>query len=162
MGTLAVQARRVSDWLHDPKQVAVHLVSLAEETPIKETLETAGLLRERVGMGVDLVHLNMLYPPFAEDPSLEAALGRLKTPRGLRPRTKGAVALDGRRAKALFACGEFYRDRRDLQQEHRRRLVEGLAGSASIIDLPFLFDDSFAGKQLELLADAIEGQAAAT
>jgi hypothetical protein len=98
----------------------------------------------------------MLYPPFAEDPAVNAALDRLKTPRGLRPRTKGAPPLSDRRAQALFACGAFYRDRRAIQQEHRQRLIEGLEGTASVIDLPFLFGEGFAGKELDLLADAIE------
>jgi anion-transporting ArsA/GET3 family ATPase len=159
VGTLAGHARRVSDWLHDPEQVAVHLVSLAEETPVKETLETTRLLEERVHMNVDRVHLNMLYPPFAEDPAVNAALDRLKTPRGLRPRTKDAPPLSDQRAQALFACGEFYRDRRAIQQEHRQTLIDGLDGTASVIDLPFLFGDGFAGKELDLLADAIEDQA---
>jgi anion-transporting ArsA/GET3 family ATPase len=159
VGTLAGHARRVSDWLHDPEQVAVHLVSLAEETPVKETLETTRLLEERVHMNVDRVHLNMLYPPFAEDPAVNAALDRLKTPRGLRPRTKDAPPLSDQRAQALFACGEFYRDRRAIQQEHRQTLIDGLDGTASVIDLPFLFGDAFAGKELDLLADAIEDQA---
>jgi anion-transporting ArsA/GET3 family ATPase len=161
VGTLAGHAKRVSDWLHDPEQVAVHLVSLAEETPVKETIETAKLLEERVHMDVDCVHVNMLYPPFAEDPALNAALDRLKTPRGLRPRNKDAPALDSRRAQALFTCGEFYRERREMQQENRDALVASLDGTASIIDLPFLFGDGFAGKELDLLADAIEEQASA-
>ncbi|MEA2533830.1 MAG: hypothetical protein QOJ93_1641 [Actinomycetota bacterium] len=159
VGTLAGHARRVSDWLHDPEQVAVHLVSLAEETPVKETLETTRLLEERVHMNVDRVHLNMLYPPFAEDPAVNAALDRLKTPRGLRPRTKDAPPLSDQRAQALFACGEFYRDRRAIQQEHRQTLIDGLDGTASVIDLPFLFGGGFAGKELDLLADVIEDQA---
>ena len=159
VGTLAGHARRVSDWLHDPEQVAVHLVSLAEETPVKETLQTTRLLEERVHMNVDRVHLNMLYPLFAEDPAVNAALDRLKTPRGLRPRTKDAPSLSDQRVQALFACGEFYRDRRAIQQEHRQTLIDGLDGTASVIDLPFLFGDGFAGKELDLLADAIEDQA---
>ena len=145
--------RQVRD---DPDQVAVHLVSLAEETPVRETLETTRLLEERVRMNVDCVHVNMLYPPFAEDPAVNAALDRLKTPRGVRPRTKGAPPLSEQRAKALFACGAFYRDRRAVQQEQRQRLIEGLGGTASVIDLPFLFGEGFAGKELDLLADAIE------
>jgi hypothetical protein len=116
-------------------------------------------MEERVRMNVDRVHVNMLYPPFAEDPTVNAALDRLKTPRGLRPRTKGAPPLSDKRAEALFACGQFYRDRRAIQQEHRQTLIEGLGETASVVDLPFLFGDGFAGKELDLLADAIEDQA---
>lgn len=160
VGTLAGHARRVLDWLRDPDQVAVHLVSAAEETPVKETLETADLLAERVHMPAECIYLNMLYPPVAEDPAVDAALRRLKTARGLVPRTKDAPRLDPQRAAALFACGEFYRARRDLQQRHRKTLVAGMGGTASIIDLPFLFGESFGPKQLDHLADVIEEQAA--
>ena len=158
VGTLAGHARRVADWLHDPDQVAIHLVSLAEETPVKETLQTARLLQDRVHMNVDCVHVNMLYPPVAEDPAIEAALGRLRTARGLMRRTKSGPMLDGARARALFECGDFYRSRRALQQSHRETLVDALGPTASIVDLPFLFGESFGGKELDHLADAIEEQ----
>src|SRR5207244_5627215 len=158
VGTLAGHARRVADWLHDPDQVAIHLVSLAEETPVKETLQTARLLQDRVHMNVDCVHVNMLYPPVAEDPAIEAALGRLRTPRGLMRRTKTGPVLDQDRARALFECGDFYRSRRALQPSHRQGLVDALGQTASIVDLPFLFGESFGGKELDHLADVIEEQ----
>jgi anion-transporting ArsA/GET3 family ATPase len=158
VGTLANHARRVADWLHDPDQVSVHLVSLAEETPVKETIQTARLLSERVHLNVECVHVNMLYPPVAEDPAMEAALGRLRTPRGLMRRTKSGAMLDEARARALFECGDFYRARRGIQQSHRETLVEELGGMASVVDLPFLFGERFGGKELDHLADVIEEQ----
>ena len=161
VGTLANHATRVLDWLRDPDQVAVHLVAIAEETPVKETLETAAQLAERVHMPAESIYLNMLYPMVAEDPALDAALRRLRSPKGLAPRSNDAPPLEPGRAAALFACGEFYRARRDQQQGHRTELIEGLNGSATVVDLPFLFGESFGPKQLDLLADVIEEQAAA-
>src|SRR5438105_3330556 len=122
-----------------PVRAANHLVSLAKETRVKDTHQPTSLLEELIRMTVDSVHVNILYPLFAGDPAVNAALDRLKTPRGLRPRTKGAPPLSDQRARALFACGAFYRDRRAVQQEQRQRLIEGLGGTASVIDLPFLF-----------------------
>ena len=161
MGTLASHARRVADWLKDPTQVAVHLVSLAEETPVRETVETAGLMHTRVGMPVDAVHINMLYPPAADDPALIAALDRRKSPRGLQRRSQDGPALPAGRASALFDCGVFYRGRRDLQQGHRQTLVDALGARSAIVDLPFLFGAAFGAKELDLLADAIEEQVGA-
>jgi anion-transporting ArsA/GET3 family ATPase len=158
VGTLAGHARRVADWLHDSDQVAIHLVSLAEETPVKEALQTARLLEDRVHMKVNCLHVNMLYPPVAEDPGIEAALDRLRTPRGLMRRTKNGPVLDQGRARALFDCGDFYRSRRALQQSHRETLVDALGGTASIVDLPFLFGEGFGGKELDHLADVVEEQ----
>ena len=162
VGTLAGHARRVLDWLRDPDQVAVHLASLAEETPVNETLETADLLARRVQMPVECVYLNGLYPPVADDPATVRSLDRLRSPRGLMPRTKEAPGADPARAAALFACGEFYRARRAMQQEHREQLLDGLAETTSVIDLPFLFGDSFGRKELDHLADAIEEQVGAS
>jgi anion-transporting ArsA/GET3 family ATPase len=162
VGTLANHAKRVLDWLRDPEQVAVHLATLAEETPVSETLETAGLLAERVHMPVECVYVNMLYPPVADDPAIENALDRLKTPRGVVPRAKGAPSISSARAEALFACGEFYRDRRVLQQDNRENLLDGLAETTSVIDLPFLFGRAFGGKELDHLADVIEEEASRT
>jgi anion-transporting ArsA/GET3 family ATPase len=162
VGTLATHARRVLDWLRDQDQVAVHLTSLAEETPVNETLETAELLAQRVQMPVECVYLNMLYPPVADDPALERSLERLRSPRGLAPKGKEAPKLDARRGAALYACGEFYRSRRTLQQAHRERLLDGLPETTSVIDLPFLFTDSFGTKELDHLADVIEEQAGIT
>ena len=158
VGTLASHARRVSDWLKDPQQVAVHLVSLAEETPVRETIETTTLMEQRVGMAVDTIHVNMLYPPLADDPALESAFDRLKTPRGLQRRSKEGPVLAPERAQALFDCGSFYRARRSLQQAHRQVLEEQLGGTAAIVDLPFLFGQHFGAKELDLLADAVEEQ----
>jgi anion-transporting ArsA/GET3 family ATPase len=158
VGPLAGHARRVLDWLRDPDQVAVHLVSIAEETPVKETLETAWLLEDRVHMNVEWVHVNMLYPPIADDPAVEAALARLRTPKALMRPTKNRPALDPARARALFECADFYRARRGLQQKHRETLVQGLRHRASVVDLPFLFGAEFGGKELDRLADLIEEQ----
>lgn len=158
VGTLATHARRVLDWLRDPQQVAVHLTSLAEETPVNETLDTADQLSRRVRMPVECVYLNMLYPPVDDDPAVEKALERLRSPRGLSPRGKDAPGIDAARAAALYACGDFYRSRRALQQEHRERLLDGLAHSTSVVDLPFLFTDRFGVKELDHLADTIEEQ----
>ena len=161
VGTLANHAGRVHDWLRDPAQVAVQLASLAEETPVKETLETAGLMDRQVHMPVDTVYVNMLYPPVGEDPAVEAAFNRLRTPRGIVRRTKGAPALDPARAQALFATAEFYGARRRLQQAHRQELIDGLRPGTAVVDLPFLFGDGFGRKELDHLADVIEEQVSA-
>ena len=99
----------------------------------------------------------LLMAPLAVAQSNPDNAGSSSPSKTLQPLSAFAdITDDTQRARALFACGEFYRDRRAIQQEHRQRLIEGLDGTASVIDLPFLFGEEFAGKELDLLADAIE------
>src|SRR5687767_8117158 len=57
--------RRQSDWLldmlRDPARTRVHLVTLPEEMPVSETLETAEALRTRVGITTGTVFANAVY-----------------------------------------------------------------------------------------------------
>jgi anion-transporting ArsA/GET3 family ATPase len=157
IGPLAGHSRQVVEWLQDPEQVSIHLVSTAEEMPVNETLETVALLESKLGMDVTNIHVNMLYPPMAADPKLAAALEKLGGPEALAEASpKGR--LDKKAAQTLFECGDFYRARRAVQTEHRTRLVEALKKTAKAVELPFLFRESFGADEIEVLADVIEEQ----
>lgn len=159
VGPLAGHARQLLEWLRDPQEVSIHLVSMAEEMPVNETIETTRLLEERVGMDVAHVFLNMLYPEPADDPELAAAFEAIRTSDELAERAARAGSkLDEDDARTLFQVAEFYRARRDIQIQHRRRMDEELSKTAPIIDVPFLFRENFGSKELDLLADEIEAQ----
>lgn len=159
VGPLATHARQLLAWLKDPDEVSIHLVTLAEEMPVNETIETTALLEEKLEMDVSGVFVNMLYPPAAEDPELLDQLDGLSSAQDLvRAAATSGHKLELDQAGALYECAAFYRDRRWLQQEHRNELSEAIAHTAPLVDLPFLFRDAFAEKELELLADAIEDQ----
>jgi anion-transporting ArsA/GET3 family ATPase len=158
-GPLAGHARQVLEWLRDPEQVSIHLVTLAEEMPVNETVETTKLLEDRLGMDVSGVFVNMLYPPPAEDPELAAAFDSLT---GHEELTKAAEAagktLDPKTAESLFEYASFYRARRAIQSRHRAVLDRKVSHTAPLVELPFLFRDSFGEKEVQLMADVIEGQ----
>lgn len=157
IGRLAGHARAVMEWLRDPEQVAVHLVTVAEEMPVIETLETVRLLERHLATEVDQVYVNMLYPPLGGDPELEESFSRLGGPGDLREAASAAGgSLKVSAARRLFAAGAFYRARRALQQEHRSELAGALASHISVVELPFLFRPSFGAGEIEHLADVIE------
>ncbi|MGH2704918.1 MAG: ArsA family ATPase [Actinomycetota bacterium] len=157
IGRLAGHVRQVFDFLRDPEQVAIHLVTIGEEMPVNETIETQRLLEERVGMNVGITYFNMAYPTVADDPDLARRFETLGGPEDLVAEAAASGgSLSKPRARALWETAEFYRCRRALQQEHRARLEEAVAHTAPIVDLPFLFRDRFGMKELEMLADAIE------
>lgn len=159
IGPLAGHTRQVVEWLKDPGEVAIHLVCLAEEMPVNETIETARLLEDRVGMDVASIFLNMLFPPPADDPELTSAIEKLSGPEDLSAHARGAGApLDEATAGELFQAADFYRTRRKIQLQHRKTLVEELTHTAPIVDVPFLFEESFGSKELNLLAGEIGAQ----
>lgn len=159
VGPLAGHARQILEWLRNPEQVSIHLVSVAEETPVNETIETTRLLENRTGMDVETIFLNMLYPAPADDPELVAAFEKLSGPEDISKLAASTGAgIGSRDARALFDLAEFYRARREIQKHHRRTLVEELQDTAPVVDLPFLFREKFGTKELDFLADEIEVQ----
>jgi hypothetical protein len=108
-------------------------------------------------MDVLSVFVNMVYPPVSNDADTVAMFEKLEGPQALIERAKQAGhTLSAERARSLYECASFYRDRRSLQQGHRAELAKAISHTAPLVDLPFLFLDSFGVKELELLADAIE------
>ncbi|MCB1040834.1 MAG: hypothetical protein KDA94_15080, partial [Acidimicrobiales bacterium] len=77
VGPIQVQARDVAELLADPARCQVMLVTLAEETPVNEVIETAFALEDRVGVALTPVVVNAVYAhrdlPPSDDPVLEEA-----------------------------------------------------------------------------------------
>jgi anion-transporting ArsA/GET3 family ATPase len=151
IGPLAGHAKKVADWLRDPDQVSVNLVTLAEEMPVNETVQTTRALKAQVGLETAHVFVNMLYPPSADDPEIVKAIAALESPADL-----VREGLSEEEASLLFEFADFYLSRQALQQHHRRRLQRAMGRGAPIVDLPYLFRSKFGHKELDLLADELE------
>ena len=61
-GPIATQADDVLEMLADPERCRVMLVTLAEETPVNEVVETAFALEEEIGVALGPVIVNGLVP----------------------------------------------------------------------------------------------------
>jgi anion-transporting ArsA/GET3 family ATPase len=141
VGPINTQAADVLEMLTDRSRCSVVLVTLPEETPVNELVETAYSLEDEVGVSLGPVVVNGLYPAMAGldvDPA-EAA------------RAAGAVLRDGD-AAALAAAARFRRRRRALQEEQVARLAERLP--LPQIPLPYLFSSDLGRDAVETLADA--------
>jgi hypothetical protein len=66
VGAIARQAQEALDMLHDSALSQVVLVTLAEETPVNELIETAYALEDEVGVRLGPVIVNGVYPVLAE------------------------------------------------------------------------------------------------
>ena len=61
-GPIATQADDVLEMLADPQRCRVMLVTLAEETPVNEVIETAFALEEEIGIALGPIIVNGLVP----------------------------------------------------------------------------------------------------
>ena len=137
VGPVRTQAEEVLELLTDPARCQVLLVTLPEETPVNEAVETAARLRERVGVHIGGIVVNGLYPAVS---GLDSAAALLED-----------VPAD--EAEALLAAATFRRARHELQQEQLGRLAENL--DLPQLHLPFLFSPELGPPEIDELAAAL-------
>ncbi len=142
LGPINAQAREVLELLSDPERCQVVLVTMPEETPVNELVETAYQLEDRVGVSLGPVVVNGCYP---ELPGLDAAPADAAEEAGTSLRRGEAASLE--------AAAEFRRDRMALQRDQVERLADALP--LPQLRLPYLFDAELGPPQLELLASAL-------
>jgi anion-transporting ArsA/GET3 family ATPase len=119
------QSFKVRDMLADPRRTGYVAVALPEEMPVNETLELGTRLRDAIGLGLDAIVVNGLYP--ARFNGKEAEALRAAAQNGLAPEALAAVRA---------ALAEHERAR--TQRAHLRRLKR--EADAPVHTLPFLFD----------------------
>jgi hypothetical protein len=138
----------VLELLTDPDRCSVVLVTLPEETPVNELVETAFALEDRVGVNLGPVVVNGLYPdlPGLDVPPAEAA-------------EAAQTALRPGEAEALAEAAAFRRARQTLQGEQLVRLAEQLP--LPQLRLPFLFRADLGPGEIAVLAGALAESVAA-
>ncbi|MGH2735070.1 MAG: ArsA family ATPase [Actinomycetota bacterium] len=153
--------RRQAEWLNqmlcDSKRTRVHLVTLAEEMPVAETLETSQALDERLSIAQGSLFANALYSELLDDKEL-ALLDEMAEDGSideLRAEGKEAgLRLDDEDLAAMHGYANFLRARRSIQVGYLKELRKGT--SCPVVELPFLFSAGLALPDIESLADVIE------
>jgi len=134
VGPIRSQAQDVMELLTDAARCQILLVTLPEETPVNEVVETAYKLEDRVGVSLLGVVVNGIYPPVA---GLDADPG------------------DGPDAADLRAAAAFRTARNELQADQIARLRDALP--LPQIHLPFLFTTDVGPSEVDELATAFAG-----
>jgi len=142
VGPIRSQAQDVVDLLTDPARCQVLLVTLPEETPVNEVVETAEKLEDRVGVALAGVVVNGVYPAL---PGLDV------DPEGAAD--AAGVQLVPGEADHLRAAAEFRRQRRALQVTQVERLARALP--LPRVELPFLFSTEVGPSEIDHLASAL-------
>jgi len=136
VGPIAQQGRMMMETITDHELAGTVLVSLPEEMPVNETAMLERELRDEVGVAIDAIFMNGMYPERIsgdESERLEGTVDRAEGPARLALRS------------AIFE----YR-RRATQMEQLERLEEAVA--APITPLPFIFRPKLGVEDLERLS----------
>ncbi len=144
-GPLRTQAQDVVELLSDPARCRVLLVTLPEELPVSETIESAYTLEDKAGVQLGPVIVNACDP---EPSGLERPVAEVVAAAGL-----GPDAMPPAHLAALEAAREFRLARHGVSVEQLERLRRELP-------LPHLLVPSVAGDQIgaaetQVLADAL-------
>lgn len=135
-GPIRDQAIDVAEMLADPDRCQVVLVTLAEETPITELIDTAFKLEDELGVALAPLVVNALRP---DAPSV--------------PTKNQLAGIEADLADALRGAVRFERERMGLRDEQLGRLTEQLP--LPRLHLPRLDAPRFAYPELDQLADEL-------
>jgi anion-transporting ArsA/GET3 family ATPase len=145
VGPISKQATEVVEMLDDPSRCQVMLVTIPEETPVTELVETAYALEDRAGVALGPVVVNGCYEPLDAEVSSEAD----------RLRADAAVlgGLDDRMLDEIAAAATFRARRARVQRIQAERLAAALP--LRQLRLPFLFSADLGRAEIGVLADAL-------
>ena len=146
VGPINKQAADVVSLLSDPARCQVMLVTLPEETPVSEVIETAYAIEDRAGVALGPVIVNQCFEPLpagvtasVDDVLADAeACGRF---------------VSEREANDLAHAAAFRAERHAVQHEQIVRLGDRLP--LPRIELPFLFTPDIGRTQVDTLAGAL-------
>ena len=145
VGPIHTQAAEVLAMLTDPARCQVLLVTLPEETPVNEVVQTAYALEEDVGVSLGPVVVNGVYPDVAglgADPDAAAAAVGETLPTG--------------EAAVLAAAAAFRVERMALQAAQIERL--GTLLPLPQLVLPQVFSGDLGAGDVEVLATSLLDQ----
>ncbi len=146
VGPINKQASDVVALLSDPARCQVMLVTLPEETPVSEVIETAYAIEDRAGVALGPVIVNQCFEPLPA--GMTASIDDIMSDAEACGRF-----VSKREAADLAHAAEFRDQRHAVQHEQITRLGEKLA--LPQIKLPFLFTPDIGRNQVDALAGAL-------
>ena len=158
VGPIQNQARRLVRMVRDPARTHLQLVTLLEELPVTETLESVDALTE-LGVTVGPVIVNRVLDERFDAAARKALEDDLGTDDLGGVLERAGLGLHPDQTAALRELGQGHLRRLDLQQRMHARLTDALG--AGLVELPYVYADGFAERELSSLADLL-GRVAGT
>jgi anion-transporting ArsA/GET3 family ATPase len=148
VGPIKRQADSINGFMTDPKLTSVCAVAWPEEMPVNETIDLRKSLKRELGLDLDQVFMNGIYPQLFTDSEASVIEEQIEREAG----AEGSGAAVVRRAALRAAVSEHRRA--SSHREQLARLEEGLG--KDVVELPFVFRPQLDMGAVELLADRIE------
>ena len=139
VGPIKAQAEALETLIVNHRKTGVAIVALPEEMPVNETAALEHALTEDVGVAVDRVYMNALYPERFSRPEVERLEQAQATGNGALGAACRAALSEARRAAA--------------QHEQLARLAELV--NAPLRTLPFIFKPEIGVEEVKELAGAL-------
>jgi anion-transporting ArsA/GET3 family ATPase len=147
VGPVKRQADAIYEFITNPDLTSVCAVAWPEEMPVNETLDLRRSLNEELGLGLDQIFMNGLYPELFSDAEAVTLRERLEQDEAANGDASPIV-----RAALRAAVSEHRRATAQQQQLERLRAESG----EDVLALPFLFRPQVDMDAVEELADVIE------
>ena len=152
IGPIRDQAQTVIDMLLDPRRTHLELVTLLEEMPVQETIESAAALAE-LGVTLGPVIVNrVLEERF--DEATRKAFDTMDAEAVQQIAAEVDLELGVEAAGSLRSIGATHLHRMELQQRMRGALTKRLR--LPTLELPFLFGEAFGADEIAALAGIVE------
>jgi anion-transporting ArsA/GET3 family ATPase len=134
LGPIYQKARLISDLLSDAARTRMHIVTLAEEMPVAETLEMIDAMRSDLHISLGDILVNAVVPPAFSTASIEL-IDAMKKPAMMKSIAScwGSVA-----PEMVMAVAAHMNGRSQLNTYYANRLHEDT--DLKSVSLPFIFD----------------------
>jgi anion-transporting ArsA/GET3 family ATPase len=149
-GLVQREAARIVSLLQDPKTTAIHVVTLAEDMPVTETLEAREQLLGALGLPLGAVIVNRVHDRQFD----QSVLGALARASDTADAPKAAI-LRGVADRASEESGWTA-----INVQHLERLRRALTGEPIVL-LPYLFAEEFGRAEIDRLSQLFETARAA-
>ncbi len=146
-GPMYNDARRIQEFLCDPKLTAVNLVTLPEDMPVNETLELREVLEGELGMPIGMLVANCVYTPVFDDAERAHLLAT-----SAEQIEQAPASLRG-----FLRAGRFRTQRVAMQREYINKL-EHARQDADFIQTSYHFAERFDFQTIRKIALEIEDQ----
>ncbi len=146
MGPVKRQGMTIHNFISDSKKTGVVAVTMPEEMPVTETIELEERLKDEMGIGLDCIFINGLYPKRFTKPEAEQIRAKFsKTDSD----SSGQMVV---RAALRAAISESTREQ--FQRNQARRLKRST--DTRVVSLPFIFKEELDVEHFRSLAKPIE------
>jgi anion-transporting ArsA/GET3 family ATPase len=152
VGPIRSQAQQVMDLLLDGERTHVQLVTLLEEMPVAETIDTVTALRE-LGVIVGPLLVNRVLPERFDEQSRKAVADDLEPAELAAVLAETDIDLGPEAVAALRDLGTAHLRRLELQRRMREVMEREL--DLPTIELPFVYGAAFGSEAVTMMATVL-------